>query len=342
MSQNVAARLGRIVLVLVVLASACTVPVAGASQLIDRNATNIRLLVNGKGEALIVYRAGGKEKHVLAWGAVNAIPSTSARKQVAFKLDYSGGWGKYFLGDVQVRSLQAKYSLIRATKGYLTSPTVSALAAKSTFAKDYWKTSFGGSCGHYDGPPLAWLVAACKAPGGSYWALQAWQRALPDYGLTPTPTQAVWELHLSHWTGALPVLTIGTDWAWHQWNHLFGTFVYNGFPVYGFHSTSTGAPLDSFGRNVYVDTFDSVYGQGWRRENSFLTHSGTGVFCYSVNPHGSRPAGTGSLYRATIIGPGVTPDVMWQGSAPAPYDKASEATANAAIAALGDRLCRPN
>jgi hypothetical protein len=340
--EHVAARFRPFVLALVVLACVCTVPVAGASQLIDRNATNIKLLVNANGEALITYRVGGQQKHVLAWGAINAIAPTRARSQVAFQLDYAGGWGKYFLGDAQVRSLQNKYHLIRATRGYLTSPTVKALAAKSTFAKNYWKNSFGGSCGSYDGPPLAWLVTACKAPDGSYWALQSWQRALPDYGLTPTPTQAVWELHLSHWTGALPVLTISTNWAWHQWNHLFGTFVYNGSPVYGFGSTSKGVPLDSFGRNVYMDTFDSTYGKGWQRENGFLTHSGTGAFCYSVNPHGSRPAGTGSMYRATIIGPGVTPDVMWQGSAPAPYDKATNAIANATIAALGDPQCQPH
>ena len=81
--------------------------------------------------------------------------------------------------------------------------------------------------------------------------------------------------------------------------------------MFGLASTSSGQPLDSFGRNLYLDTFDSAYGKGWRRENSFLTHKGDGVFCYSVNPHPGHPAGTGSQYRATIMGPGVTPDVMW-------------------------------
>ena len=51
--------------------------------------------MNAKGEALLTYTAGGKQKHVLAWGAVNAIAPTKARPQVAFKLDYAGGWGKY-------------------------------------------------------------------------------------------------------------------------------------------------------------------------------------------------------------------------------------------------------
>jgi hypothetical protein len=138
------------------------------------------------------------------------------------------------------------------------------------------------------------------------------------------------------------VLTIDTDWAWHQWDHIYGTFTYDGKPVYGFKATSTGAPLDTFGRNIYVDTFDSTYGQGWIRENSFLTHTGTGVFCYSFNPHGAHPAGNGSQYRASVEGPGVTPDVMWEGSAPGPYDAGADNEANSQIAALADKLCRPN
>ncbi len=113
---------------------------------------------------------------------------------------------------------------------------------------------------------------------------------------------------------SLPTLEIDTDWAWHQWDHLFGTFRYANDPVYGFRSTSSGVPLDTFGRNVYVDTFDSAYGTGWKRENSFLTHTGTGAFCYSFNPHGSHPAGKGTRTARPSKGPGVTPDVMWQGS----------------------------
>ena len=276
---------------------------ANASTLIDRNAHGVKLAVNSKGEALITYTAGGVVKHVLAWGAVNAIAPTVARKQVDFKLDYAGGWGKY-------------HSL-------------------------YWKT-FKGSCGAYDGPALAWEVAACKAPDGSYWALQAWQRMLPDYGLAPNADEAAWELRLSHWTGDLPVLSIQTDWAWHQWDHLFGTFTYGGVPVYGFSATPGGNPLDTFGRNIYVDTYDSAYGTGWKRENSFLTHKGDGVFCYSVNPHPGHPAGTGTEYRATIMGPGVTPDVEWQGPAPGQYDKATDAQRNLAISGLHDTLCKPN
>jgi hypothetical protein len=277
---------------------------ANASQLIDRNATHVSLAIDAKGEAIVTYKDAGKLKHVLAWGAVNAIAPSRSHKQVAFKLDYSGGYAEYKKAD-------------------------------------YFK-SFGGKCGRYDGPPLAWKVAACKAPDGSYWALQSWQRALPDYGVAPTAAQSAWELRLSHWTGDLPVLSIQTDWAWHKWDHLFGTFTYDDQPVYGFRATSSGNPLDTFGRNVYVDTFDSTYGKGWERENSFLTHTGSGAFCYSFNPHGAHPSGKGTKYRATVEGPGVTPDVMWEGVAPGPYDKELDATANAAISELGDEQCRAN
>jgi hypothetical protein len=276
-------------LVALLLPAGFAAEAAPASQLIDRNATGIKLAVNAKGEALVTYKAGGKLKHVLAWGAVNAIAPSTSRKQVAFGLDYAGGYGKYH--------------------------------------KQYWQT-FGSSCPKYGGLPLAWFVTACTAPDGSFWALQAWQRALPNYGVKPTPTQAVMELHLSHWTGAPAELTIRTDWAYHSYDHLFGSFTYAGSGVYGFRSTHAGVPLDTFGRNLYVDTFDSAYGSGWRRENSFLTHKTGGTFCYGFFPHGQHPAGKGSRYRATIIGPGVTPDIMWQGPAPGTFSADAEDAAN--------------
>jgi hypothetical protein len=115
--------------------------------------------------------------------------------------------------------------------------------------------------------------------------------------------------------------------------------------VYGFKSTAQGNPLDTFGRNLYLDTFDSAYGAGWRRENSFLAQRPNGAFCYGFYPHGSRPPGKGTHYRATVIGPGVTPDVMWEGDPPGPFDRAREKQANAQqrqlFAGRGDTACRP-
>jgi hypothetical protein len=283
---------------------AVTARQADASQLIDRNATAVSLAVNARGEALVSYRAAGVLHHVLAWGAVNAVTPAPGTTQVAFRLDYAGGFGKY---------------------------------------RDagYWKR-FGIGCARYTGPPIAWKVAACAAPDGSFWALQAWQRGLPDYGARPTAAESAWELRLSHWSGAPAELQIGVDWAYRRFDHLFGTYTYDGKPVYGFKATPRGTPLDSFGRNVYLDTFDSAYAGGWRRENSFLTHRPSGAFCYGFFPHGDRPAGKGTFYRATVIGPGVTPDVMWLGHAPGAYNNELDAVQNRQIAAMGDPACKPN
>ena len=68
---------------------------ASASTLIDRNASGVTLKVSTSGQALLSYKARGKQWNVLAWGAVNALTPTPGGRQVDFKLDYSGGWGTY-------------------------------------------------------------------------------------------------------------------------------------------------------------------------------------------------------------------------------------------------------
>jgi hypothetical protein len=68
------------------LALACGAHPAYPSQLIDRNAVDVQLVVDAKGEAMLNYTAGDQTKHVLAWGAVNAIPPNKTRKQTAFSL----------------------------------------------------------------------------------------------------------------------------------------------------------------------------------------------------------------------------------------------------------------
>jgi hypothetical protein len=193
---------------------------------------------------------------------------------------------------------------------------------------------FGGGiganvCGAYRGPPLAWKVTACTTPDGSHWALQAWQRMLPNYGVAPTGSRGAWELRLSHWSGPVASLEVWTDWSYRRFHHLYGRLTYRGQGVYGFRSTRFGVPLDTYGRNVFVDTFGSAYGPGWRRENSFLTHATRGGFCYGFYAHGGHGVGNGRLYRATVIGPGVTPDVMWHGPPPAAYDAPTDNEANA-------------
>src|SRR5947199_15102 len=111
------------------------------------------------------------------------------------------------------------------------------------------------------GPPLPFFVAACKAPDGSYWALQSWQRNLPMRGFDPwTDEQKGFELHVSHWSGPLPELEIHQHWTYggsHQ--GFFGRLLYQGQPVYGTRSPSARVS-DPWARNVYIDTFNSDYG----------------------------------------------------------------------------------
>jgi hypothetical protein len=196
-----------------------------------------------------------------------------------------------------------------------------------------------GVCLRYDGPPLAWLVKACKAPDGSYWALQSWVRLKPNYG----GTTGAMELHLSHWRGPLPVLTMYQNWAYGKYRHLFGRLTYRGRGVYGFKATGSGNPLDGYGRNIYVDTYDSRYGKGWHRENSFLTHhrgQTLGDFCYGFFPHSGHPTGQGTRYRATVEGPGVTPDVMWAANDIGAYDAAVQQQMQSLERSWGDPKCR--
>jgi hypothetical protein len=298
----------RLRLAMFVAASAALAPpAASASNLLDRNATDVRLEVNGSGTALITYQAGGKLKHVLAWDAVNAHAPTTSGPQVAFKVDYSGGW-----------SLSHKLPLL-------------------------WQR-FTNVCGPYRGPELAWLVTACTAPDGTSWALQSWQRMLPNYGLAPSDaSQSVWELRLSHWKGDLPSFTVKQDWAYRRWENIFGSYTYLGRPMFGFHTNAQGAPLDNYGVLIYVDTFNSAYGPGWHRENSFVTHNPSGVFCYGFFPHARHPSGMGQAYRATVVGAGVLPDQMWQGKSLGPYDAARDIKANEERKTLySDRLCSYN
>src|SRR5712691_4973033 len=304
----------------VVAAAAAVLPGSAlASQLIDRDATGVKLQVNKNGQALLTYRARGKTWHVLAWGAVNGLAPTQSRPQVELKLDYAGGWG--------------------------------------TYHKDVWKT-FTNTCRAYDGPALAWFVTGCKASDGSYWAIQSWQRMMPDLGYLPwLASQRVWELRLAHWTGPVAKIDAWTDWVYAgKYHNIFGRLTYRGEPVHGFKTTSTGVPLDTYGRNLYLDTFNSAYGSGWRRENSFVAHNPTGVFCYGFyefKPYAGYPRratllrGNGEKYRMTVIGPGVSPDVMWQADGLHDFDKknaddvAYEKQMNSLLddVTVGDHLC---
>jgi hypothetical protein len=270
---------------------------SSASLIVGRNPQHPTLQLDSTGHALVSFTSDGKPQHILVWGAINGMPPTRGRQQVAFQVDYSGGYGALKISN-------------------------------------YYKT-IKNVCKPYTGPPLAWYVpgSGCDAPDGSYWALQLWQRMLPNLGFKPwQPDQAVWELHVSHWSGPIAELQVWQDWSWGgRYHQLLGQLTYDGKPVFGFGASSVGAPTDSWGRNNYLDTFGSAYGTGWYRENSFLAQSPDGAFCYSFGPRPPYPGypdsppreGVGTKYRITVIGPGVSPEIMWQGDDVGTYDAAN-------------------
>jgi hypothetical protein len=289
---------------------------AASETLGDLNISNVSLAANADGEALITYtQQDGGVRHVLAWGAINALPPSQAVPQVRFQMDYSGGLAKY------------------KNPGY-------------------WKR-FENGCRPYDGPALVDVVAACDAPDGSYWAIQSWQRLLPVRGFAPwTPIQSAFGFTVSHWTGATAELDVTQNWTYGgQWQALDGRLSYDGQPVFGYKTASATRRGDGYGRFAYIDTYNSVYGSGWRHDTAVTFHEGDGAFCYSFVPQtpplgypdsGPRGPGNGQLERVTALGPGVTPDVQWVGPGLGAYDPAQDQAYNAAFDQLvgpDDKVC---
>ena len=150
---------------------------------------------------------------------------------------------------------------------------------------------------------LPWQVVERRTPDGSFYALQAWRR------LDSGPV----ELRFSRWQGAPTTLTLRVVCC--KWGHVNveGAASFHGKPIFGYSVTPQGAPLDPFGRNVYLDTLRDGR---WQRMMGILTHKPTGAFSLWI-----RPVWTGSSYRGTIPGPNwgwtLGPDAAAEISGPA-------------------------
>jgi hypothetical protein len=297
---------------LVVAAALIFAAPAAASEVFALDAQDLTLKVND-GTALVSYTVKGGRRHLLAWGAINALASGSPVPQTSFRRDFSGGW--------------------------------------KSRGRAVW-AHFGDACGPYTGPVLPFLVVACTAPDGTYWAVQAWQRLLPLRGFDPwKPNQAAIEFHLSHWSGPLALLEVSQNWTFSgRWQGLFGRLTYAGVPVFGTR-TPSASKRDAYGRFVYIDTRNSVYGPGWKHDAGKALHLRNGAFCYSFVPQTPPPGypdaaprgpAVGDMHRITVMGPGVTPDVQWEGAPLGPYDPAQDAIYNALFDTLvgtDDHIC---
>jgi len=237
----------------------------------------------------------GVTKRVLVGGAVNALTPSESTPQVQFAMRY----------------------LTTGPKD-----------------KKVWK-HFKNKCTSYDGPALAFEVVACKAPDGSYWAVQSWKYWEPFFGYSPwLAYQNDTAFHVSHWTGPLAVLEIWSDWI--DVGHgatsphdVIARLTYGGSPVFGYVIKPGGVPGDGYGRVVYIETLDSLLGTGWWRLTGILTRNPSGMLCHAMvpgmaysnypNPH-VVDAGNGKAYRAYVEGPGVTPLVMAEVDDPGDYN----------------------
>src|SRR5258708_39539460 len=86
----------RIIALFSVAAALAAVPPAHASDRIGLNASHVRLAVSRDGtRALVTFVAQGKTRHVLVWGAVNALPPSDTVRQVRFTIDWTGGGGAF-------------------------------------------------------------------------------------------------------------------------------------------------------------------------------------------------------------------------------------------------------
>ena len=269
---------------------------ASASKIIAGNASRIQLAVDSRGQALVTYRDNGRVRRLLAWGAIDARvrpASPSGLQQVKFKLDYAGGWGKY--------------------------------------RRAIWKT-FNNACRPYDGPALAWFVTGCKAPDGSYWALQSWQTRLPNLGFAPwfAAAEAMVAAPLALARAARPARGL---------RRLALRLPLPGGVRAATRTSAPGStasarppqaprPTATDASSTSTPTTRCTAPAGGAR-SAIVVARPPGMFCHGfvpMNPYAGgyyaippntpnrkRGPGVGDLYRITVTGPGVTPDLLWQG-----------------------------
>ena len=116
------------------------------------------------------------------------------------------------------------------------------------------------SCRRYDGRRLRISSRPARRRTARSASVLAAPPAAPRIrSVAPDPGRL--RVHVSHWSGPLPVLEVYVNWTYGlQFQGLFGQLSYLGQPVFGFAS-SRGNPRDRYSRNVYIDTFNSVYGR---------------------------------------------------------------------------------
>ena len=228
-------------------------------------------------------------------GAVDAVAPDPNVPQQQFKFDYTGGWGKYHKADYWKRSRTCagrtpgrRSSTPSPPARRPTAPTgrfrAGSASTPSAASARSFRSTWPGSCISRTGRSRS---RRSRSPELDV------RRAVPR-AVRPTPLRGQ----------AGPRL-----------------------------QDPDAEKSDRNARYVYIDTFNSAYGPGWRRDGAKVTHVPNGGFCYSFAPLARPPpgypsvptvSGQGERHRITAMGPGVTPDVQWEGAALGPYDPQAE------------------
>lgn len=251
-----------------------TAAAASASEKVDTNSKNERIMVSKRGVALVLYKAHGQSSHVLYWGAKNA--DRRKKSTLEFKHDRSGGW-KSHMGD---------WEHFRNTCKKYTGPELPYVVASCT-ARDgsHWvlqkwarlAPNYGGKperyrkkelrLSHFDVAPAVFKITPNWSWGGQYMHIVATlkYRGKPWYAVKFSTTGQVKDKIGRNVTIDSYNSDMGS--GWRRVNAIL-THRPSGQMCFGFTPKNTG--------------------------------NGTSASGYSGN----------NTYRLTVPGPGVSPDVQ--------------------------------
>ena len=272
----------------------------------------MKIAVNAKGEALFTYNKADGIHHVLVWGAINAIAPTGRRAP----------------GEVQARLFRrlglAPHALLEEVRLHVRPLRRPGACESRRSLQGARRLVLGGA-------ELAAAASGSRLHAVGRGSPRAVARGLALVG---------------RHRAARDRLGLGLR---RPLPGLFGRFTYRGSArcTASARRASVRPPTAS-AVSIYLDTYNSVYGQGWRRENSFVSHNPTGVFCYGFYPFdptkggythpagwtAMRGPGTGEKYRLTASGPGVTPNISVIVPGLHPFDKRKSARRHLAAAAV--------
>ena len=255
--------------------------------------TCLSLAVNGRGEALaqLPRRRTVRDRDVLVWGAMNAHAPDTRRPQVRFELRLRGGWRTYGSAGTRGRS----GTRCRAVRRSRARPPRRRLQGAR-------RLLLGAAA----------LAAAAPMRGFDPFRPRHVGRRAARLALVGPAARA----------RGLAELDYGG-----RLQGLFGRLILPRRARARLPDTVRDEEPTAYARYVYIDTFNSVYGRGWRRDTGDRHASAQrGLLLQLRRRRRRRPAirrreprgpGNGERHRVTVDGPGRDADRAVGGRGPA-------------------------